>query len=156
MIRPTRPAAPLRLVGLAALLPVGWWLWGLPGVVAGGVLAFAGAVVSPVTIFAAGHVLLAAAPPEALPELVAFELALGLAFVGDPAYWRGRVPVPAIAAPLFVVFAWLAVELARAESVTVAAVVLLVGLGGLGYAIHRYELVQLGLVTEAATADGGE
>lgn len=151
-----RPSGP-ALVGLAGLFPVGWWLWGLPGIAAAGALALVGLAVAPATLFAAAHVLLAALPPSTAAGLVAFELAVGLVLFGDPGYRRGLTPVPVVAAGLFVGFAWAALRLAGAESTAIAAGALLGGIGLAGYAIHRYELVRLGLVDAEAvrvTGDG--
>lgn len=141
----------LALGGLIALVPICFWLGELPGALVGGALLVVGLVVSPPTLFAVAHVLLLLLPSPPVIGLLAFEAALAAVLFGDPAYRTARTPVPFLAIVVFVPAAWLTLHLASTQSITAASAVLIGTALLASYAIHRYQLVQLGLVGDDRT-----
>jgi len=143
----------LRAIGLVWLTLVSWQLAGSVGVAVGLLLAVGATVVSPVILAALAHAGLVVLVPDtvSLTSLVA----LGLFKLGVIAIVVSEPPVDRPAALLTVAIglmlggATIAVQI-WANQLT-ASLVLLTLVAVIGYGIHRYERVALGLVDPEPT-----
>jgi hypothetical protein len=138
----------LRVVGVVWLTLVGWRLAGSVGVAVGLLLAVGATIVRPVILVALAHAGLVVLVPDstsltALTAIGLFELGVIAILLSDP-------PVDRPAASLTVAFGLLLGGATIATQIwaelLAASLVLLVLVAVIGYGIHRYEQVALGLV----------
>lgn len=146
-----RARRPWPAYGALAILTVALGLTiGPAGVLAGLATAAAWYALGVPYALAAGHVILVAGTPGLeLPTIVLVELAFLVLLVASV----GRTPAPRVAGVVVLVaglgLGALAGATLLAQELWVAAVVLVGTIALVAYAVHRYELVRLGLVTEA-------
>ena len=137
--------------GVGAVLAAGALVLvaGLPGLLAGVLVVAGWYLLSVPFALAVGHVLLAVTVPQssAIGAFVLVEVGFVLLLVGPLV--RGREDLRIVSAAIVVFLALLgvvAVGLRWYESVALAALALVVAASLLGYGLHRYELLRLGLV----------
>lgn len=135
---------------LAAIVAGLGFLVGPPGVLAGIATAVFWYALGVPYALAAGHVILVAATPE---RLDAFTIVLvELAFLTLPLAAVRRTPAPYVAGAALIVGALgfgAIVALTYPYGYWVTALVLLGTVTFIAYAVHRYELVRLGLVSDS-------
>lgn len=146
----------LAVCGLAWIVLVGWWVDGITGITVGLGIAGVAIVAQPTVVVAIAHAGLLLLVPELTTLTTLIEL--GLFELGVLAVLFSYRPVEILTVVLTVGFgsvfvATLIAALIWAD-VVVASVLLVGGVAVLGYGIHRYERVSLGLVDdESETTD---
>jgi len=144
-----RPSVPVG-IGYVGVVVVFGALWGAGGALAGLTTVAASVVAGPVVAVAVAHgTFLVVAHSAPGWTIAVSEVALGGLLVAGLRHQHGPGPTAVVAAVAFAAFAVLAAGVYDATgSVMTAAVTLSVVAGLVAYAIHRYELVRLGLVTD--------
>jgi hypothetical protein len=147
--RTVRLVTILQTVSLAWILGIGWLIGELIGIAIG--LAIVGLVVgtTPVIATAFAHVGLFVMLPElpttiAIVQLGLFEVGLvGLLSSDPPASITDNLILPVVVGGLVIGGFWLFTIIGLLE----ASLILCCAVGGIGYSLHRYERVSLGIVT---------
>lgn len=164
------------VIGLAATIYLFARMGGAIGLAAGGGLLMATAVMPPVVVFALGQSLfLVVLPKPTLAQLLFVQLALFLFLLDAATRWRavpvpiqleymvvrarsaapGRyVPVALAALGAFAVLGAATLVVAARLGLFEAAAGLVAGVGAVGYVLHRYERVRLGLAGDGEAAAG--
>lgn len=139
-----RRTTSLEGVGALLAVPVVGFVGGPPGIVVGVLLAVCVSFVDAPIPFALAQfvpVLFDLTPAE----LVALEVVFVPLLLGPLSRTGGGVRLPVLAAVSFVVLSGVMAFVATSLSGWVASVVTLAVVGFVGYGLHRYELVRLGL-----------
>lgn len=150
--------SPLSVLGIvAAAITLLWYgpVWYvLVGLALGGIYVF-GTPLLAVVFGQTALVAVGSPSPEAiiLVESELFFVLLSYA-LSSPETWTNIVPV-AVFVPLLGGFAWLSLNTWNVAPLLVGAT-LLAGSVIVGYLLHRYLLIELGIVTEDANTDGDQ
>ena len=138
----------LRAVGLGWLVIVGWLLDGVVGGAVGVAIAGVAVVARPVVVAGLAQAGLRVVAPEltttdSLAAVGLFELGVIAVLLSEPPI---RIPTALLTTGFAVVFATITVTIWVRTGQWAAVGVLLTVVALLGYGIHRYERVSLGLV----------
>lgn len=142
-----------RVFGMGWLTLVGWWIAGGVGVAVGLLLAVGAVILRPVALAALAHGGLVVLVPElsgptSLIEIGLFELGVVAVLVSEPPVDRATT-VLTIGIGLGLAGVTIAAQLWIDQLATVLVLLGLVAV--VGYGIHRYEQVALGLVDPEPT-----
>lgn len=146
--RPVKTAQVLRVIGLVWLTLVGWWLAGVVGVAVGLLLAIGAVIVRPVVLVALAHAGLVILVPDlssltSIIEIGLFELGVIAILVSEPPVDQPTT-VLTIGIGLALAGVIIAADIWISQLATILFLLVLVAV--VGYGIHRYEQVALGLV----------
>jgi hypothetical protein len=154
--REIQPATLLLAGGLGWLVVVGWLLGGVVGGAVGVAIAGIAVVARPVVVVGIAHAGLVVVSPElttidSLATVGLFELGVIAVLFSDPPI---EIPTALLTAGFAIVLTTITLTIWLRNGPGVAVGVLFAVVALLGYGIHRYERVSLGLVATETDTHG--